>query len=180
METDLLNIQEMAQIKWNENWEFRSFLRNHPIPSEKLDAMVHELFSAVSGEIDCTVCANCCKHITPVLENDDIKKLSESLCISVTRFKEKFVKKDPYEGLIFKTTPCPFLENNLCSQYEHRPKDCRSFPHLHKSDVTSRLIGVIENYEFCPIVFNVFERLKGKFYGDAFYVMKNISGKSTL
>ena len=165
METDLNKIKEIAQLAWKENWDFRSFLKNHPIPSKKLDAMVHELFSAVSGEIDCTTCANCCKHITPVLEHDDIKILSENLGISVGRFKEKFVKKDPYEGLIFKTTPCPFFENNICSQYEHRPKDCRSYPHLHKSDFTSRLIGVIENYALCPIVFNCYERLKGQFYG---------------
>lgn len=39
-------------------------------------------------------------------------------------------------------------------------ENCISYPHLHKKDFTSRLIGVIENCSVCPIVFNVYERLK--------------------
>jgi Fe-S-cluster containining protein len=56
--------------------------------------------------------------------------------------------------------PCPFLEGNLCSNYDHRPGDCRSFPHLHKHDFIFRLWNVADNCAVCPIVFNVYERLK--------------------
>ncbi|KPA10890.1 Fe-S-cluster oxidoreductase, partial [Candidatus Magnetomorum sp. HK-1] len=59
-----------------------------------------------------------------------------------------------------KTTPCPFLKNNNCSIYGYQPDSCRYYPHLHKDEFAARTIGVIENYEVCPIVFNVFERLK--------------------
>ena len=64
--------------------------------------------------------------------------------------------------LVFKEKPCPFLKNKLCSIYSYRPKDCKSFPHLHKKDFIFRLWGVVENCSFCPIVFNVYEQLKDK------------------
>jgi Fe-S-cluster containining protein len=56
--------------------------------------------------------------------------------------------------------PCGFLQEQGCSVYDSRPDDCRSFPHLHKREFRSRLIGVIENCSICPIVYNVFEGLK--------------------
>ncbi|MCD6223504.1 MAG: YkgJ family cysteine cluster protein [Deltaproteobacteria bacterium] len=40
--------------------------------------------------------------------------------------------KDP-EKFVFNKKPCPFLKDNLCSHYTYRPKDCISYPHLHKS-----------------------------------------------
>ena len=43
-----------------------------------------------------------------------------------------------------------------------RVADCRSYPHLHKKDMASRLLGVIENAAVCPIVFGVLERLKAE------------------
>ncbi len=33
----------------------------------------------------------------------------------------------------------------------------------HKEEFASRLIGVINNYSICPIVFNVYEALKNKY-----------------
>ena len=59
-----------------------------------------------------------------------------------------------------KQIPCPFLDGNLCTIYDDRPKDCRDFPHLHKRDMRSRSIALIENAELCPIVFNTLQRLK--------------------
>ena len=44
--------------------------------------------------------------------------------------------------------------------YAHRPKDCHSYPHLHKKEFVFRLWGVVENCSICPIVFNVYEQLK--------------------
>ena len=167
VEGDLKIIKEAAMKKEDENWEFRSFLKGYDIEVEELDAIVHRLFESVSGEIDCTACGNCCRVVSPILQYKDIERLSRGLGIHPDNFKERFLKKDEEEyseGLIFNKKPCPFLEGNMCSHYELRPEDCRSFPHLHKADFVFRLIGVVQNYEVCPIVFNVYERLKARLW----------------
>jgi Fe-S-cluster containining protein len=67
---------------------------------------------------------------------------------------------DPSGRFEFNKVPCPFLADNQCTNYAYRPENCRSYPHLHKKDFVSRLFGVIDNYEICPIVFHVVEQLK--------------------
>ncbi len=66
------------------------------------------------------------------------------------------------DGLVFARLPCPLLDGTRCSCYSDRPRDCRSYPHLHEKDMTSRLIGVLENAGICPIVFSTLERLKAQ------------------
>jgi len=162
METDLNKIERIAELKRNENWEFRSFLKGYGLSVKALDSMVCELNDIVSAEIDCTLCANCCKKVSPVFQEADIQKLSKKLKLSKQEFQKRFLKKDLDGDLVFNGLPCPFLKNNMCTQYLHRPENCKSYPHLHKKDFVFRLIGVLENYEICPIVFNVYELLKEK------------------
>jgi hypothetical protein len=52
----------------------------------------------ISSEIDCTKCANCCKKVQPVLDQEDIKKCCEGLGISVSQFKKKSLKPDEEQG----------------------------------------------------------------------------------
>ena len=98
--------------------------------SDKIDRIVHRLNQEISERIDCTTCGNCCRELKPCITDKDIDRLSKGLELA----------KDNIES--------------------DRPEDCRSFPHLHKESFISRLWGVIDNYSICPIVFNVFERLK--------------------
>jgi len=86
--------------------------------------------------------------------------------MSIPQFKKQFLKKDDGD-YIFSRLPCPFLYDNICTQYTCRPNDCRSYPHLHKENFVFRLIGVIENYSICPIVFNVYELLKENIWEDS-------------
>ena len=159
MERDLTKIKKLAIEKENENWDFRSFLKGQSL--KKIDSIVEKLYQKISLEIDCKKCTNCCKEMQPVLDSEDIEKLTKSLDISATQFKTRFLKKDTEsKNYMFKKKPCPFLKSNLCSCYAFRPKDCVSYLHLHKKNFTCRLIGVIENYAICPIVFNVYECLK--------------------
>ncbi len=158
METDLRKIKKIAEDKDDENWDFRSFLKGRS--SKNLDSIVHELVKQVSEAIDCTACGACCKEFHPILKEPDIEKLSKSLSISPEQFRTSYVEKDVDDDNVFNQTPCPFLKSNKCTQYDSRPGDCKSYPHLHKKDFSSRLIGVINNYSICPIVFNVFESLK--------------------
>ena len=161
METDINKIRKLSKEKEDENWEFRSFLKGCDISEEKIDSIVHKLYQKVSSEIDCRTCANCCKEVHPVLDQEDIERFSKGLGISVAQFKDQYLVKDKDpEKFVFNKKPCPFLKDNLCSQYTYRPKDCISYPHLHKSGFIFRLISVIENCSICPIVFNVYEYLK--------------------
>jgi len=161
METDISKIKELAEEKDEENWEFRTFLKMCDIRSRKIDRIVRRLYKKVSSEIDCTACANCCKDIQPALDQEDMEGLARGLGISVAQLKDRFLTEDDPPGkYVFKTTPCPLLKDNICSQYDYRPSSCVSYPHLHKKDFTSRTITVVWNCSVCPIVYNVYEELK--------------------
>ena len=165
METDLKKIKQLGEKRDRENWEFRSFLKFVDLEPEELDSMVHEIYQDVSSQIDCTKCANCCKEMKPILKQQDIKRFSSGIDIPVKELKDKHIEKgeEPNE-FYFNVKPCPFLKENLCTNYNFRPEDCRSFPHLDKGEFTSRLWTVVENYSICPIVFNVYEILKNKLW----------------
>lgn len=161
IETDLNKIKKLLIEKEDENWKFISFLKNCDMPSEEIDSVVHKLYKKISSEIDCKKCANCCKEMKPVLDIKDIQKLSKGLDLSVSLFKSKYLTKDgESENYVFNKNPCPFLKANLCSNYALRPEGCKSYPYLHNSVFSSRLINVIVNFSICPIVFNVYECLK--------------------
>ena len=162
IERDLERIAQLAKEREDENWEFRSFLKFHDLDSDALDAIVHELNEAVSQAIDCTECGNCCKQIRPIVHEADSQRLTQAMGLSVQAFRESYLTKASEMGgeFVFHQLPCPFLENNKCIHYEHRPNDCASYPHLHKPNFASHLMNVIDNYAICPIVFNVYEQLK--------------------
>ena len=163
LETNLNRIKSASEKKDSENWEFRAFLKGYDATIEEIDSVVHELFRKISSEIDCTECANCCKKVQPVLHQGDIRKCSEVTGMTESKFLKKYLKPGKEQGkYIFKEKPCPFLTNNICSIYPHRPEVCKSYPHLHKKEFIFRLWGVVENYSICPIVFNVYEQLKVK------------------
>jgi len=124
---------------------------------------VHELYKEVSAAIDCTQCGNCCRVSKPILKQADVRRLAKELTISLKQFKSQYLTEttdDGERGFAFRLKPCPFLRGNECAYYAFRPDVCKSFPHLYKKDFVFRLMGVIENYAICPIVFNVYERLK--------------------
>ena len=160
--TDLAYIKAKALQREEENARFRSYLKLNDLSSEEVDAIVRHILADVTSQIDCTKCGNCCEKIRPVLDDADIRTFAEGLAMPENLFRAQYLtyKKDSHTNFVFNTLPCPFLEDHKCVNYDSRPKDCRSYPHLHKEDFTGRLINVIFNYEICPIVFNVYERLK--------------------
>jgi len=161
LETDTQRIQQLAQQRKEANWAFRCSLKRSDLSIRSIDLKVHDLYWEVSREIDCTKCANCCKTVHPVLKPADAKRLAKHLELSVNEFRSRFLADDPArEGSVFRDQPCPFLQDNLCKVYDHRPSDCRSYPHLHKRDFVFRLTQVFLNCSVCPIVFNVYEQLK--------------------
>ncbi|HQH27789.1 MAG TPA: YkgJ family cysteine cluster protein [Oligoflexia bacterium] len=162
IETDLKRIKDISKKQEKQNFRFRTFLKWEEEPSAReLDDLVHRLHVEISEQIDCTACGNCCREMLPLLAPSDITRLTAGLKMTPDTFQQKYLKPAEEPGLmIFNTAPCPFLADNKCSVYKLRPKDCRSYPHLHKKHFASRLLNVIENCEVCPIVFNVYEQLK--------------------
>ena len=162
IETDINKIKILAEKRESENLKFRSYLKNLDIEIEELDNYVHKINTEITKQIDCTKCGNCCKSVKPVLDNEDINKFAEGLKITTEQMLNTYC--EAYEEEVnkyeFKSIPCPFLRDNKCTNYEYRPKDCQSYPHLQKEDFVFRLWGVIDNYSICPIVYNVFEILK--------------------
>ena len=171
IETDLIRIEQLAEENDDENWAFRSFLKQLDMSQEELDAIVHQINDEVTAQIDCTTCGNCCQSIKPVLDSPDISEFAAGLKISISELQEKHLKqpREKMSKFHFNTLPCPFLRDKRCLNYDYRPQDCRSYPHLHKDDFSSRLMRVIRNYAICPIVFNVYERLKEELWDDDEY-----------
>ena len=159
LEFNLDKIRPLAKSNENQNYRFRSFLKMQD--SEKIDRIVHRLDREIREQIDCTLCGNCCTELSPRLSNSEIDHLAQIESISREEFVQKFVESDPVEGDYFlKGKPCKYLCEKKCSVYSNRPEDCKSYPHTHKKDFNTRTLGIIENYGICPIVFNIFERLK--------------------
>lgn len=160
MENNLDKIIINSDINEKENQEFRLYLKGYD--HHKVDELVHRLNKKYSAEIDCTKCANCCGKLTPAFSLEEIKNIADHLEITVEEFQEKYVEREMAEGFILKGEKCPFLENNKCLIYDHRPEPCRTYPHLHEDNINHRLLEVIDNAYICPIVYNVLEELKDK------------------
>lgn len=125
--------------------------------------MVHELTEQVSANIDCTLCANCCKTIRPTLTDQDVDRLATRLAISRQELIDKYLEKsvrDPDSPYITRTTPCPFLQDNLCSVYHDRPEACQGYPYLDEPDLRFRMIDMVRGTFTCPIIYEVMEKLK--------------------
>lgn len=164
LETRVSTLRRLARLRHDENLDFRAYLKELPFPSRAIDQATHHALRQVSARIDCTRCANCCREKQPLLGTGDIRRLARATGLTLTSFKTRYLKAAPgsIKGLVFKKRPCPFLKQDLCTVYNSRPQDCRSYPHLDRPDFVQRTGQAIANYGECPIVFNVYEILKNK------------------
>jgi len=161
LELNIEKIGSIARQKEKENLRFRSFLKG--LDSDKVDIIVHRLHQEIVEQIDCTECGNCCNNLKPLVNDNEIERLSQIDNLPVEEFKIRFTELDDIDdGRYLKDIPCKYLMNKKCIIYSSRPKDCKSYPHTHKKNFTSRTLGMIYSVEICPIVFNIFERLKSE------------------
>jgi Fe-S-cluster containining protein len=154
METDLSRIQQLSKEHDDENWEFRSWLKQNA--PNNIDDVVKALSQKYFALIDCTLCANCCRSLQTEFKKSELHTIAKTLGQSIEAFEKQFMT----EGVV--NPPCPMLDGKLCSIYENRPEVCRSYPHLEQPRFTTRLMGVIDNVAVCPIAFNAYEELKTK------------------
>ncbi|NOY50891.1 MAG: YkgJ family cysteine cluster protein [Chlorobi bacterium] len=164
IETDLNIIKRNSEIREEENYSFRSFLKGRN--PDTIDKLVRGFYEEVLELIDCTECANCCIELEICFNIEEIGRLSKHLEIDKHEFIAKSTKADKFgdkDKFYLNSKPCRFLSNKKCTIYELRPEECDSFPNIHKDNFNSRLMNIIENYAICPIVYNVYELLKREF-----------------
>jgi len=130
-----------------------------------LDETVHSLHDEAFSTFDCLDCANCCKTIGPRLIEKDIDRLAKHFKMKPSAFIQQYVKTDEDGDYVFKEHPCPFLlPDNYCMVYESRPKACRDYPHTDRNRFHQILKLSHKNCETCPVVFDIFEKLRKDHY----------------
>lgn len=142
LEIDLKNIEQIAKRKEAENISFRTYLKGQN--SEKIDKIVHRLNEDITPKIDCLDCGNCCMNLRPIVS--EVSRFAEAENIEAVKYLKSF--------------PCKYIKDKKCTIYSDRFEECREFPYMHRDKFITRLHGVLQNYEICPIVFNIYEHLK--------------------
>lgn len=159
---ELARIARIARRDAVANERYRVYLkREMPLSNAALDAVVGAIRDEVVPQIDCTACARCCRSLQIVLDRKDIARLARRAGVSPDAFVRRHVAEAPDGVLHFAVSPCPMLgDDGRCTVYADRPKACRDYPYLDTPKFRSRSLTMAENVGACPIVFNVWERLK--------------------
>jgi Fe-S-cluster containining protein len=161
MITDLVQIKRLGEKKREENGKFRVHLKTHDYNEKRFRRIGEE----VEDQIDCTVCANCCRVATVEVSDRDIDRLAKFLKIKRQKFIDEYTVVNEEEGttdLRRTDKGCVFLSGNDCTIYEERPDICRNFPHVVRGEgrITTRMWQFIDRACYCPIVYNALEAFK--------------------
>jgi len=165
-------IKEKAQKLEEQNYKFRTFLKNRA-DDDELDAQFLKLHNELFSDYDCCKCTNCCKAYRISLADDEVERIAVFLKMVTSAFIAKYLNKadasdeKPYR---FKEKPCSFLgDDGRCQINDCKPDVCVGFPYTNQPDRLSSMFGVIEHAEVCPVVYEILERLK------AMYRFRNMS-----
>jgi Fe-S-cluster containining protein len=113
-------------------------------------------------DIHCLDCANCCKTMTPVYNNEDIKRISAHLKMPQDEYRRKYLLQDQEGEWTNLSIPCHFLgRENKCTIYEIRPASCRGYPH-HDLPFTTVKKKMAKNLTHCPATFELVKRMKNE------------------
>ncbi len=158
-------IERYAAKNEANDMRFRSFvLHDLALNNPELNEKVRVTTDSVWKEIDCLTCGRCCRFLQVTVDDEDVLRLARRLKCTVHEFTARFVRTATDGCSHLASTPCPFLKpDNRCSVYEDRPKSCRDFPYLYEGDFRSRMLFLMEYLPLCPILFNVWDRLKREF-----------------
>lgn len=163
MITDLVQIRTLGEKKRDENFRFRQFMKSR----DHSDRILRRIAEGIEEQIDCTVCANCCKVASVEVSERDVERLSRYLRLSPDRFLTEYTMDGDEldDGRILKRdkeTGCVFLNGRDCTVYDARPDICRRFPHLVRGQgsIASRMWQFVDRACYCPIVYNSLEAFK--------------------
>src|ERR1700681_3347094 len=99
IEIDLSRIQQLSQEHDDENWKFRSWLKQYA--PDDIDGLVRTLSQKYFALIDCTQCANCCRSLHVEFKRSELHAIAKTLGQSIEAFQKKYMSES--KG----NTPCP-------------------------------------------------------------------------
>lgn len=158
---DLIQIRRLGEQLRPENERFRKHLKSHGFQELKF----RRIAEGIEAEIDCTICANCCRQASVQLQDRDITKLSKYLRVKDAQFRKDYTQPGEDQTLDLKRNEdgsCVFLSGTECTVYDARPAICGDFPHLvrGKGTIPFRMWQFIDRACYCPIVYNTLEAWK--------------------
>lgn len=137
---------------------FRQLSQRRP---KQLDQTVSHLHEEVFEEMDCLVCANCCKTTSPIFIDKDIDRIARHLGMRPAQFVTTYLHLDSDGDYVLNESPCAFLgADNYCSIYDVRPRACREYPHTNRKNFHQILDLTLKNTAVCPAVFEIVKRLR--------------------
>ena len=86
-------VQEAAQLKEDEHFRFRTYLKGHA-NDEELDRQFLKLHEELFANYDCRKCRNCCRLYKGSIPVEDVEKDAEYLGITTQQFIDFFLEKD--------------------------------------------------------------------------------------
>jgi uncharacterized protein len=155
------DIEKRAREMEKANRELVKTLKRRP--PRNLDELVQDAHYRVFEKTDCLSCANCCRTLGPRIIEKDIERISKSLKMRSTAFIDNYLRIDEDGDYVFRTMPCPFLEDdNKCRIYDDRPKACREYPHTDRKKFHQVLDLTMRNSFVCPAVNDILGELRKK------------------
>jgi Fe-S-cluster containining protein len=161
MITDLVQISVLSEKNRDQNFRFRTYLKNHDYDEERFRRIGEE----IQNQLDCRACANCCRVASVKVSDRDVERLVDALKISREQFVAEYTVWNEAENtrdLRRVETGCAFLSGNDCTVYEDRPDICRNFPYVVSSEgrIDAHMFAFIERTSYCPISYNALEAYK--------------------
>jgi Fe-S-cluster containining protein len=160
--TDLAEVLRLGTAKASENLAFRRYLSAHHSPDKAFQIIAAE----VQQQVDCTACANCCRHSLVSVNKSEIESIASNIGATPEDVVRLYTVPDPeapaLRNLRSSAEGCVFLDGNLCMIYEARPKACRDFPHVSVGthSLGGRQSSLARWAALCPIIFNALESYK--------------------
>ena len=77
IETDLSRINQLSQEHDDENWDFRSWLKQNA--PDNIDGIVQALSQKYFALIDCKQCANCCRSLHAEFKRSELLNIAKTL-----------------------------------------------------------------------------------------------------
>ena len=91
MVTDLIQIRNLAEAEADENLHFRRYLKAH----HYREGLFRRIAKEVEEQIDCKVCANCCRYTRVSITREDIERLARYLEILPEQVVRNYAIPDP-------------------------------------------------------------------------------------